>query len=283
MHARLLRRLGILLRRSGEKLSGLAGSDTAVPRAPDESATPPSGDFGVFLTPEASAINKARLDHLASLGLDLSNKKVLEVGAGIGLHTEFFERRGCDVLSTDGNPGNVAEMMRRYPGRRACVLDLDLAADISHLGGFDIVYCYGTLYHLSKPEQALKALSQVCREMILLETCVSLGEHTELVLVREQIGSNMSVRGLGCRPTRSWVVEMLRKYFGHGYATRTQPAYSDFETDWDAPAAQLLHRAVFVGSRRRLENPQLHERLPHRQERVGAEGPAPPRWQGTAT
>jgi hypothetical protein len=58
--------------------------------------------FDVFLTPEALHINRARLDHLASLGLDLQSKRGLEVGAGIGLHASFFEERGCDILSTDG-------------------------------------------------------------------------------------------------------------------------------------------------------------------------------------
>ena len=63
-----------------------------------------SPDFSVFQEPEALRINRVRQEHLASLGLELHGKSVLEVGAGIGLHTDFFEERGCDVLSTDGNP-----------------------------------------------------------------------------------------------------------------------------------------------------------------------------------
>src|SRR5579862_1254448 len=106
-------------------------------------------NFDVFLTKEAFAINKARLGHLASLGLDLSNKKVLEVGAGIGLHTEFFEKRGCTVLCTDARSENIDEMLRRYPHRKTQVVDLDREHNLSGLGTFDIVYCYGTLYHLS--------------------------------------------------------------------------------------------------------------------------------------
>src|SRR5260370_41818327 len=111
--------------------------------------------FSVFLEPEALRINEARQQHLASLGLDLDGKRVLEVGAGIGLHTAFFEERGCDVLSTDGNPLNVAEMLLLYPDRKLGVLDLDRPADLADLGMFDIVYCYGTLYHLRDPDSAL--------------------------------------------------------------------------------------------------------------------------------
>src|SRR5579859_1357800 len=133
--------------------------------------------FDVFLEPEAQRINVARLEHLASLGLDLDRKSVLEVGAGIGLHTAFFEQRGCDVLSTDGAPPNVAEMLRRWPHRRLGLLDLDQPTDLRGLGTFDVVYCYGTLYHLRDPDGALARLAAVCSGVILLETVVSRGAH----------------------------------------------------------------------------------------------------------
>src|ERR1700752_717582 len=124
--------------------------------------------FDVFLEPEAQRINRARLEHLASLGLDLAGKRVLEVGAGIGLHTHFFEQRGCDVTSTDGAPANAAEMMRRWPYRRVGVLDLEQSADLRGLGSFDIIFCYGTLYHLRDPDAALARLATVCTGIVLV-------------------------------------------------------------------------------------------------------------------
>lgn len=114
--------------------------------------------FAVFLTPEASAINAARQAHLASLGLDLAHKRVLEVGAGIGLHTPFFLERGCEVLVTDGNAENVGEIRRRLANVQSAQLDLEQDGAIDTLGAFDIVYCYGLLYHLSNPEAAIKKL-----------------------------------------------------------------------------------------------------------------------------
>jgi SAM-dependent methyltransferase len=251
---RFLKRTGRLVEKVGNKLE-----------RPSNGAFKPFNEWAVFFTPEALTINKARLDHLGSLGLDLSGKSVLEVGAGIGLHTVFFEDRGCNVLCTDGNPKNVAEMIRRYPSRRVQVLDLDQATDLSYLGEFHLVYSYGTLYHLSKPEQALKALAGVCLEMILLETCVSLGKYAELHLVREPPASNQSVSGIGSRPTRLWIMQMLRTYFGHAYITRTQPRHPDFELDWRTPAAQPLYRSVFVGSKKPITNPSLLEDIPEKQ------------------
>ena len=141
-------------------------------------------------------------------------------------------------------------------------MDLDESSDLSGLGKFDIVFCYGTLYHLSKPEQALIALSKVCREMILLETCVALGQYAELHYVRDQVGRDQAISGVGCRPTRLWILETLRKDFENAYVTKTQPRHSDFPVNWLLPPIQMNYRSVFVGSKQPLTNPNLLEAIP---------------------
>lgn len=223
--------------------------------------------YDVFLTPQALAINKARLEHLASLGLDLADKTVLEVGAGIGLHTEFFEARGCRVLSTDGNLSNVAEIRRRHPHRDVRVLDLEDRSALGELGEFDVVHCYGTLYHLSRPDEALRALARVCGEVVLVETCVALGRYAELHFVRDSSANNQAIHRIGCLPTRLWVLETLRTHFGHAYTTATQPNHADFETDWRLVGSPKLYRAVFVGSKRPLANELLLGAIPEVQAR----------------
>jgi FkbM family methyltransferase len=225
---------------------------------------PMSESFRPFLEPEALRINAARLDHLDSLGLDLAGRRVLEVGAGIGLHTEFFERHGCKVLSTDGNPANVAEMMSRYPGRQLGVLDLDRSASLAALGRFDIVYCYGTLYHLRDPAGALARLAEICDGQLLVETLVFPGEHAECHRVVEPLTANQGIAGLGARPTRRWMMDQLGLNFAHAYTTLDQPDYPDFVTDWDAIDHYGNLRAVFIGSRPALELPSLTSELPRR-------------------
>jgi 2-polyprenyl-3-methyl-5-hydroxy-6-metoxy-1,4-benzoquinol methylase len=221
--------------------------------------------FAVFLTPEASAINMARQAHLASLGLDLTCKRVLEVGAGIGLHTPFFLKRGCEVLVTDGNAENVGEIRRRLPHVPSSLLDLEQAGTLDHLGLFDIVYCYGLLYHLSNPEAAIAKFASVCRGQLLLETVVSLGRYPEVQLIRDFVSNNQAVSGIGCRPTRPWIMQTLTRYFGHAYVTRTQPDYPDFTPDWIIPETRLIYRGVFVGSKYPLSSSELLSELPDRQ------------------
>jgi SAM-dependent methyltransferase len=219
--------------------------------------------FWGFLDSDALAINKARMDHLASLDLPIKGKSVLEVGAGIGLLTGFFLDRGCTVLSTDARPENVAEIQRRNPARQVATLDLERPDDVRGLGNFDIVFCYGTLYHLAAPEPALEALGKVS-DLILLETCLSPGDDEAAPHVGEEHTMNQAFSGVGSRPTRSWVVNRLRKFWGHGYISVTQPAHPDFPMDWTVPAVGPNTRAIFVGSRAELANPQLAADIPSR-------------------
>jgi len=225
--------------------------------------------FYGFTASNALSINKARIEHLASIQLDLANKSVLEIGAGIGLLTEFFEKMNCSVLSTDGRPENLALIAKQWPQRKLQLLDLDQTSDISFLGMFDVVFCYGTLYHLSYPEQALKSMASVCKEMILLETIVSLGNDTKINFVSESGSKTQAISRLGCRPTRQWVMGMLRKYFGYAYITKTQPCHEEFDVCWISPFYRKKnHRAVFIGSKIPLRNPLLSEEVLDHQIRM---------------
>lgn len=255
MAASAVATLGTLLRRAGSKL------ETWPQRAASRTAA-------VFETPDALHINQARLDHLGALQLDLGGKRVIEVGAGIGLLTGFFEARGCSVVSTEGRADNLAEISRRFPSRRLHQVDLDRDHDLSALGRYDVAFCYGTLYHLAKPDEALRALAGVA-DMLLLETCLTPGSHVDVHLVREGPSANQALAGIGCRPTRPWIMDRLRRLWGHAYTTVDQPNHPDFEIDWVVPYKHGNHRAVFVASRTPLAAATLTETLPDRQKRLG--------------
>ena len=227
-------------------------------------AKPVEDPFSVFLAPNAHAINHARQSHLASLGLDLKGKSVLEVGAGIGLHTPFFLERGCTVTVTDGRAENVAEIARRHPGVKTAIVDLEVDRPIE-LGRFDVIYCYGLLYHLSNPQRALARLADVCDGQLLLETAVSPGTYDELLLVRDPDAFNQAISGIGCRPTRLWILNRLKSLFGYGYIPRTQPDHVDFPADWVHTPIQTMHRSIFVGSRTPLALPTLTDAVPSEQ------------------
>jgi hypothetical protein len=216
-----------------------------------------------FGSPHYARHNQRRLEHLASLGLPLADRTVLELGAGIGDHTSFFLDRNCAVTSTDGRPENVAVLRARLPGVTVRVLDLD-DPDPGFGGTAEVVHCYGTLYHLSQPEAALRYVAARCSDLLLLETCVSPGDEERLNPVAEEAAHpTQAVSSRGCRPTRPWVLARLRECFPYAYHTRTQPWHEEFPLVWtDLPAEPgTLTRAVFVASQRPLVNPTLSEEL----------------------
>lgn len=212
--------------------------------------------------------NQRRQEHLASLGLPLSGRSVLEVGAGIGDHTEFFLDRECSVLTSDGRPENVAILRERFPHIAVRLLDLD-HPDPEFTHRAEIVYAYGTLYHLTRPEAAIQYLAERCDGLMLIETCVSFGTADELNPIDEPFHHpSQSLSGRGCRPTRQWVWSRLQRHFVHVYATATQPWHPEFPLDWSSPPPEgQLSRAVFVASRSPIANPLLLEEIPARQTR----------------
>ena len=217
--------------------------------------------FDCFLAPNAQAINRARQEHLDSLGLDIgTGRRVLEVGAGIGLHTGFFLDQGCDVISSDGRADNVAEIRRRWPGVPVQQIDLERETDLARLGSFDLVYCYGLLYHVGDPDRVLAMLAKICTGQIMLELIVNMDQDETLYLVSDPTVNDQSTVGRACRPSRSWILGRLKRYWGHGYITTTQPNHPEFPLDWDKQT-HLNTRAVFVGSRTALSNLTLRSEI----------------------
>jgi hypothetical protein len=206
--------------------------------------------------------NQRRQEHLASLGLPLANRSVLELGAGIGDHSSFFLDRGCSLIITEPREENLEVLRVRYPDHDVRHLSLDEppAEPIRA----SIVYCYGTLYHVERPALAIEWMGRCASDMLLLETCVAAGsEETVYPFEESPEAVDNAVRGHGCRPTRGWLRRELRRAFPYVYVPRTQPAHEEFPLDWTDPAlrGRTLIRAVFVASHAPVRNALLTEDL----------------------
>ena len=222
--------------------------------------------YADFLNDRYQQHNLARLRHLAGLKLNIDGKRVLEVGAGIGDHTLFYLYRNCDILPTDGRVENVAFMRKRL-GIRAEVLDPERQPEaLTAHGKFDILHCYGFLYHIQNPEVFLEYAARTARS-IFLETCVSFGHDAQKNLVDEPAEVfSQAMHGKGCRPTRRWVFEALQQHYKYVYSTRTQPRHEEFPTEWDKPFSNSnqLTRAVFIASHDPVDSDQVLTELPLR-------------------
>jgi hypothetical protein len=210
-----------------------------------------------------------RLEHLASLRIPVAGMSVLEVGAGIGDHSHYYLDRGCGLTITEARADNLDYLRRRYPDQRIEFLDMEAPAPIQG-APFDLVHCYGLLYHLSNPQQALAFLGQNTTKMLFLETCVSFGDGEATNAIAEaQAQPTQACSGTGCRPTRGWIFKQLQSHFEYVYLPMTQPCHEEFPLDWNAPEKHPadLQRSIFIASRTPLDNDQLTPRLVFQQTR----------------
>ena len=214
--------------------------------------------------------NARRQEHLASLHIPVAGMSVLEVGAGIGDHSHYFLDRGCRVTITETRASSLEYVRRRFPVSDVRRLDMEHPPEQIAGAPFDIVYCYGLLYHLSNPAQALEFLRGNTGKMLLLETCVSFARDTGVNPTEEiQKSPTQAFGGMGCRPSRSWVWDELRKLYPQVYLPRTQPNHEEFPTDWNAPKEHgaSLQRAIFVASLEPIRNEMLTPALLMQQRR----------------
>lgn len=203
--------------------------------------------------------NARRLEHLASLRISVAGMSVLEVGAGIGDHSHYYIDRGCVITITEARLRNLEYLKIRYPAHNVQFLDME---DPSPIEGapFDVVHCYGLLYHLSNPDRAVEFLAQNTSKLLFLETCVSFDTADHVNLTEEQQSNpTQAYSGTGCRPTRMWLFNKLQEVFKYVYLPKTQPCHRQFPLDWTAPEKHTasVQRAIFVGSYEQLENEAL--------------------------
>jgi SAM-dependent methyltransferase len=231
------------------------------PRDIETESLAPGWGPETFDRPEYVEINRARLTHLASLEIVLQGKTVLDIGCGVGDLAQFFVARGCRVVCVDGRSENISRLHQLYPDLQAHVANVETES-LAGFGTFDIVFAYGLLYHLENPLAAWRNMGSVCQELLLLETMVC--DHVEPILrMEDESGaSSQGLKGLGCRPSPSYVVLALNRVgFPFVYAPQKPPEHPDFrfewrnKLDWQRNGHNL--RCVFVASRKELENPQL--------------------------
>jgi SAM-dependent methyltransferase len=219
------------------------------------------GTLTVFDTDAARAINAARLGWLEESELPVEQARVLDAGSGVGHFVSFYLDRGCSVAAVDGREENILELRRRHPVVDARVGDIQ-AIDARDYGEFDVIHCFGLLYHLDSPVAALRHLNAMCRRLLILETMVCDSSRPVAVLADETKAASQAMQGLGCRPSPSFVTLALNRVgFEHVYAAAVPPRHQDFQFAWqdnlDTSRDGHPLRCVFVASRRRLVQPSL--------------------------
>lgn len=215
-------------------------------------------DAGVFEEGFYRDITEARAAHFRSLDLNVAGKSVIDIGCGIGHFSQMLRQLGADVTCVDGRQENIARLLELYPGSKACVVDAETDALLA-LGKFDVVFCYGLLYHLADPLGFIKRAVLLSVDWMILETCIMDADTPAVRLVPEdETNNSQALHAMGCRPSSAYVAFGLKSSgMQHVYVPRVLPAHPQFqyraENDFSYIRNGHLMRNVFVASRAPLK------------------------------
>lgn len=158
--------------------------------------------------------------------LGLSN--AVDVGCGVGFFSQTLAECGLQVCGFDARAQNVTEARRRFPGIPFEQADIE-DREISRLGQFDLVLCFGLLYHLENPLQAIRNLRTLTEKCLLLESMCLPEERCSLLLRQEPRQDDQSLTELACYASEGSLVKMLYcAGFAKVYRVTLLPDHDDF-------------------------------------------------------
>jgi FkbM family methyltransferase len=174
--------------------------------------------------------------------LKLSN--AVDAGCGVGFFSQTLAECGLNVCGFDGREENVAEARRRFPNIPFEEGNIEERA-ILQLGRFDLVLCFGVLYHLENPMLAVRNLRGLTEKCLLLESMCLQEEKASMLLREEPCQDDQGLTEVACYPSEEGLVKMLyRSGFGMVYRVIPLPDHEDFRET----AEHARRRTVLLAS-----------------------------------
>lgn len=211
----------------------------------------------LFDRPWTRNFTKLRQDFVSSLLAKIREQvelqTALDVGCGLGDFSQFLSELGFRVAAVDGRAENVAEARGRYANINFQQADAeDLAA--AGLGNFDLVLCFGLLYHLENPFRAIRSLCAATEKVLLVETMCIPGSEPTMYLLDEGVAEDQGLNYIAFYPSEPCLVKMLyRAGFSYVYLFQKLPA----DQLYAATIWKERLRTMMIASRLALNVPGL--------------------------
>lgn len=193
--------------------------------------------------------DQVRFDNFDTLKIDFKNKNILELGSGIGNHTDFIlSKKPKNIVSIEGREENYKLLEEKFKGNKVVKPLLhDLEKPLpTFLKKFDWVYNYGLLYHLKNPFDLIDDLKKLNHSNMILETCIELdGDENNL---NEGAHQSQALNGLGSRPNLYKLIEKLSLIYEKVFYPE-QPNHHWFNIH--STPAPVLKRIVIICQNKR--------------------------------
>lgn len=115
-------------------------------------------DARLYATRERPFAEMMDLDNIAG-------KRVLEIGCGMGFHSELLKRAGAVLTSIDLSPTSVASTKARFAlkGLDGDIRQMDAEKLNFPDGQFDMVWSWGVIHHSSHTGRIMKEIARVTK------------------------------------------------------------------------------------------------------------------------
>jgi SAM-dependent methyltransferase len=211
----------------------------------------------VFDQPHYQLLNEARGQRVRELLADLSSngefRTAVDVGCGFGYFSGLLQSVGMDVLGVDGRVENATEAQRRLPGVRFATCNAEDPA-LRGFGKFDLVFCFGLLYHLENPMLAISHLKELTKRLLLVESVIFPGDEPIMALVNEGPTEDQGINYVAFYPTEACLIKILyRVGFSRVYRFTNPPDHPEYR-----PGAETRRtRTMLAGSNEPVITNQL--------------------------
>ncbi len=169
----------------------------------------------------------------------------VDAGCGVGFFSQTLSECGLHTCGFDARSENVEEARKRFPGIPFEQADVEARAT-SQLGPFDLVLCFGLLYHLENPLQAIRNLAAITEKCLVLESMCVPQERCSMLLRQEPRQDDQSLAEMALYPSETSLAKMLyRAGFAKVYRVTPLPDHDDFHETRE----HAQRRTVLLASR----------------------------------
>lgn len=190
---------------------------------------------------------------LAEIKMPLGLRTAVDVGCGLGHFSGLLQSIGFEITGVDGRQQNVEEAQRRNPNIRFLRFDAE-DPSLRSLGRFDLVFCFGLLYHLENPLLAIRHLRAMTEKLLLVEGVIFPGDEPTMGLVDEGPSEDQGLNHIAFYPTETCLQKMLYcAGFRFVYRFTTPPEHPGYHRSGRIPKI----RSMLAASHELITSSQL--------------------------
>ena len=199
----------------------------------------------IFNNKEYQQADIVRFENFNLLNIDFNGKTILELGSGIGNHTDFIlSKNPKKIVSIEGQLENFKILQKKFKNNdKVQTLHYDLELPYPNIcDSFDWVYNYGLLYHLKNPFESIDYLKDLSHTNMILETCIDFsGKENN---IEEGDTPSQALNRIGSRPNKDILFEKLKTIYENVYYP-IQPIHEWYDI-YNEQNNALLKRVVII-------------------------------------